>query len=80
MSYRNISQSTYDRLMKNLEKNCGFTVTDCRDLLRAYEDSVELLDEMIDAAGMEVTQTLNDEVTEFLYLENGDPRVVLDGA
>lgn len=78
MEKKNISQATYNRMHAALCAGGAFTRQDCKDLLRAYEDAMELLDRV---CGEDSTSrgTWRD-VEEFLFLENGQPRVRLDGA
>jgi len=46
---------------------------DVRDLLEAYEGAVTLLDNLME------NTVVDDDTADFLYLESGEPRVVLSG-
>jgi hypothetical protein len=70
--YQNMSQKTYDRLLANVQRNTAPSRADLRDLLRAYEDALTLLD----AAVLDSYSAL-DGTHEFLYCDNGQPRVTL---
>jgi hypothetical protein len=80
MNRFNISQATYDRIYGGLARGARANNIDVRDLLRAYEDAIELLDETLSVAGMDMGADLEAETSGFLYLDNGQPRVTLDGA
>lgn len=81
MSFRNISQATYDRLVDAVRTPKGdawrprITGQDARDLLEAYEAAVTLLDQLVhtnhDLAGSDFLES----VDAFLYLPDRYPRI-----
>lgn len=75
--FRNIHQATYNRLLGHVAARTQPAAIDVRDLLRAYEDAITILDNLIntnhDLHGSEQLQ----DAEEFLYLASGDPRVEL---
>lgn len=74
MSYFNISQATYDRLVEREANNEPQQKLDVADLLEAYESAVLLLQNACDRGD----RTVPYEVFEFLYTDAGDPKVTLD--
>lgn len=76
---RNLTQSTYDRITDSLRDTGdrfprALHSVDALDLLEAYEGAVALLDDICE----HVCCANTDEAHEFLYLESGEPRVILD--
>lgn len=74
---RNLTQSTYDRICRKLRDNSdrypqSLTSVDAKDLLLAYEGAMELLDGCLER------EPQPNAVGEFLYLQNGEPRVELE--
>lgn len=78
--FRNLSQSTYDRITDRLRDTGDrfprkLHTQDARDLLEAYEGALRLLDGMLyHHSGSMPTR----EAEAFVYLESGEPRVELD--
>jgi hypothetical protein len=79
-----ISQATYDRLCNarvpstdDRGRELRFAPQDVRDLLRAFEEAIELLDECQNA-GIE-PRALREQVEDHLYRADGEPRIVLEG-
>jgi hypothetical protein len=78
---RNLTQSTYERIVATLRDTSDkparpLSTVDARDLLEAFEGALELLDEAQNA-GIDHA-TVQRQAEEFLYLDNGDPRIELD--
>lgn len=82
---KNLSQETYDRITNQLRRSSGpgdrwadrrIAAQDSRDLLEAYEAAIALLDRILGECAY--PSPLEPEVAEFLYLDNGNPRVELD--
>lgn len=73
----NISQKTYDALDDQLYSFDARRLSriQVRELFEAYEHAVKLLDRAM--LECDLSEDLEDKVGEFLYLDNGDPRVVL---
>lgn len=79
----NLSQATYDRIKQALGPkgdtySARVSTLALRDLLEAYEEAIELLDECQNIGIDHPTHRRN--VEDFLYLENGEPRVHIQGA
>ncbi len=78
---KNISQSTYDRITDGLRDQGdrfprGIHPVDARDLLEAYEAALGLLDRILLECACPFP--LEGIVSDFVYAENGEPRVELD--
>lgn len=71
--YANLTQATYDRILGRIAARAPQTALDVRDLLRAYEDAVTLLDKLAFDHEREDVAAAED----FLFTESGDPRVEL---
>lgn len=82
---KNISQATYDRIRTQTRDTADswrprVMGQDVRDLLAAYEEAVELLDNLVGVSHNASGSREVHEAEEFLYLESGEPRVHLEGA
>lgn len=72
----NLDQGTYDRLCRNRASGARPSAFDFTRLLQAYEGLIDLLEEAQCATiGHRQTQR---EAEEFLYYDNGDPKVVTE--
>lgn len=81
----NMTQATYDRIRRAVNsapadswKRSNIAAQDIKDLIEAYEESIELLDECQNIGIDHPTHQRN--VENFLYLDSGEPRVNLEGA
>jgi hypothetical protein len=77
---RNLSQSTYNRIVDRLRDTGdrfprGIHPVDAADLLEAYESAVRLLDHILESC---VGSKHVSDAEDFLYLPTGEPRVELD--
>lgn len=70
----NISQRTYEALLRAEGSGKPYSRQDVADLLRAYENAIELLDDAV-AGDWALT-----DAKDFLYLETGEPRIHRSGA
>lgn len=81
---RNLTQSTYDRIVEKVRPLAsdrypkGLANQDARDLLLAYESALQLLDALVGVSHNASGSREVREAEEFLYLEDGFPRVGLD--
>lgn len=81
----NMTQATYDRIRRAMNsapadswKRSNLAAQDIRDLLEAYEESVELLDECQNIGIDHPTHQRN--VESFLYTDSGEPRAAAERA
>lgn len=70
---KNLTHATYERLCQRAESSTPQSSMDVADLLEAYENACLLLDKALETSFARV----ENEVSEFLYTDNGDPRVNL---
>jgi uncharacterized protein HemY len=76
-----MKQGTYSLIVKALRPESDqwartLDVTRARLLLEAYEEAIRLLDQAQNAGINH--PTVQRQVEEFLYLDNGEPRVTLE--
>lgn len=71
MRYTNLTQDTYNRISERHDRGEKQTSLDIGDLLEAYESACTMLDIAMERGFARV----ENDIGEFLYTEQGNPRV-----